>query len=1326
MLFGSGAWAPYRELGLTNLVKVDANRGYVVGLRADGTVVRWGSLADDSFTSSLERIVSVSAGGAHTLALREDGQLFAWIAEGNVFQDQILPIPTGLGAVERIAAGYNHSVVVDIHGRVWAWGATTHGSYDPPVWATNAVAVTAGQLYSAVILPNGQVRGWYPPGWETAELPPPAHAPSVQVDASIFMHVLSLRSDGRVFGWGANDYGQATVPAGLDRVVQVAAGGIHSAALRDDGTVVVWGDNSNGQLEVPSNYRFFAIAAADYFTVGLTRGPVVTEWPNTVWTQAGSDVELAVPVAASDAYTAYWYQENALVATGATSAILLTNVQPALSGTMRLVVSNAFGFAEQPIPLVVEDAAPRVLRQPVSIAVMPGGRARFEVEARGSEPLSYQWQFQGVDIPGATSSQLELVGVTSEASGAYRVVVRNAFGEVWSQPGFLSAGPPLILEEPLSLYQFAGWDTRLSVAVLSPEPLSYQWFRDGVELTGQQAPALALEQATTAILGAYQVVAANSFGAATSAVARVRLFEPVAPAPSPSLLVAVGANHGGKLNFPRDLTNAVAVAMGDGHGLALRADGQLIGWGGEDGSADWDPAAIPSTSSVKAIAAGRFHNLVLQQDGTVRGWGSQIGENHGQWSVPEGLSNVVAVSGGHRHSLALRENGTVAQWPIPESFPAGVSNVIAVAAGSDSAMLLEADGTVWDWTNYTFDNPRRQRFQNPQAIAIAVSDWGRWCLLDDGVVLTWNNSDSPPVPYPGGEDIVAIAAPPVWWGNPFLLRADGRIYSADWGWLSGIEQAQRIASSFDAVAALTRAPYLDETPASTLVEPGQTLTLNAAARSSTAFVYQWEKDGVPISGATGATLTIPTVTAFDRGEYRVRVQNEDHVITSPAATVGVTGPVEFQPMDSLVVSAGADVRVSPVWAGEAPVTFVWQRDGVNFASGDDAELLLANAQVGVAGEYRLMAMNPYGSSFSSSFQIEVTSSVPWILTPPEPLTLPAGSAAVFEVEARGSEPLEWQWYWGNAPLAGATNRILQLRNVQSSVAGSYAVEVRNVHGAVRTEPVALTVIASPPVPSVDDPIRLALEGNRVVLDRKLIGSEPMTCQWRYDGVDIAGATGRQLEFAAVATHHAGLYTLAVRNALGQAETPPLELRVVPVLGDGVVVGWGNNPLRSIPTNIVAVDGGSTFALALDRSGKVSTHRANPMSELLPPDDLAGVVKVSAGSQHALALLENGSLAGWGYMGPALSEIPTNLVSAVDVATGISFGLALGADGRVIGWGRANEFTSAPFLVPDEAGNVVDVAAHERVAAALRADGTLVGWERRHRRSGRFRRRRRTW
>jgi len=45
-------------------------------------------------------------------------------------------------------------------------------------------------------------------------------------------HSLALRADGKVVAWGYNGNGQTTVPAGLEYVVQIAAGTDHSLALK--------------------------------------------------------------------------------------------------------------------------------------------------------------------------------------------------------------------------------------------------------------------------------------------------------------------------------------------------------------------------------------------------------------------------------------------------------------------------------------------------------------------------------------------------------------------------------------------------------------------------------------------------------------------------------------------------------------------------------------------------------------------------------------------------------------------------------------------------------------------------------------------------------------------------------------------------------------------------------------------------------------------------------------------------------------------------------------------------------------------------------------
>src|SRR6185295_9215493 len=63
-------------------------------------------------------------------------------------------------------------------------------------------------------------------------------------------HSLALKSDGTVVAWD-DIYGQITVPGGLSGVVAVAAGFYYDLALKSDGTVVAWGQNYFGQSTVP-------------------------------------------------------------------------------------------------------------------------------------------------------------------------------------------------------------------------------------------------------------------------------------------------------------------------------------------------------------------------------------------------------------------------------------------------------------------------------------------------------------------------------------------------------------------------------------------------------------------------------------------------------------------------------------------------------------------------------------------------------------------------------------------------------------------------------------------------------------------------------------------------------------------------------------------------------------------------------------------------------------------------------------------------------------------------------------------------------------------
>jgi hypothetical protein len=66
-------------------------------------------------------------------------------------------------------------------------------------------------------------------------------------------HYLALRSDGQLFAWGDNEYGQATVPPGGASYTRIFAMGDLSFAVREDGKLVGWGDDRDGALDFPDD-----------------------------------------------------------------------------------------------------------------------------------------------------------------------------------------------------------------------------------------------------------------------------------------------------------------------------------------------------------------------------------------------------------------------------------------------------------------------------------------------------------------------------------------------------------------------------------------------------------------------------------------------------------------------------------------------------------------------------------------------------------------------------------------------------------------------------------------------------------------------------------------------------------------------------------------------------------------------------------------------------------------------------------------------------------------------------------------------------------------
>ena len=178
---------------------------------------------------------------------------------------------------------------------------------------------------------------------------------------------------------------------------------------------------------------------------------------------------------------------------------------------------------------------PSVTSQPTAQTACTGGTAVFSVVATGAAPLSYQWYKDGVAIAGATGTSLTLAGVTTADAGGYDVEVSNSCNSTTSnRVSLVVHGTPTIAQQPESKSANTGNTVTLSVAAAGATPLTYQWWRDGVIISGATSAIYTITDARIEDSGNYSVVIDSPCGWTASAVAAlsVSLSPVISPTPS--------------------------------------------------------------------------------------------------------------------------------------------------------------------------------------------------------------------------------------------------------------------------------------------------------------------------------------------------------------------------------------------------------------------------------------------------------------------------------------------------------------------------------------------------------------------------------------------------------------------------------------------------------------------------------------------------------------------------------------------------------------------------------------------------------------------------
>jgi uncharacterized repeat protein (TIGR01451 family) len=798
---------------------IHAGEEFSISLKSDGTVWTWGlndfgqlgngtqtnsttpvQVLNETGTGPLTNIIAIAGGGRHALAVKSDGTVLAWgwngdgqMGIGTGSPPQLLPVQVSVVTdIVAVAAGYVNSLALKSDGTVWAWGDNGGGQ-----------------------IGDGTTTHRYTP----IQLPSLSNVIDIVMGGGT--HSMALKSDGTVWAWGANDYGQLgdgtttfrTTPVQVSGIINTTSIGIgirHSLAITLDGTVWAWGWNEYGQL-------------GDGTTTDRSRPVPVPGLTDMVAIEGGGPGGFHTTALKSDGTVWTWGFNHAGQLGDGTNFLSTTPIQV-------IGMTDVFD-------------------------VYQGGAHSLALKTDGSV---WAWGGGGVGALGNGTTVSSFVPVQTVGEGAVGNLNLGASNPV-----------PVAYSDSLVALESATITDTLRVVDVAGSSLTYS-----IETPPTKGTIVSLDTATGefAYTGNVNATGSDSFtfkandGTSDSNIATITIeFAPTGISPqlaagdmhslvlkNDGTIWAWGDNqmsqlgNGSTLDSPipvqvSGLTSVTEVAGGMGtFSLALRSDGTVWAWGlngqGQLGDGTLITRSVPiqvtGLTGMTAVAGAQNHSLALKSDGTVWAWGDNDLGTLGDGTTSDyrvtagqvsGLTGVIAIAGGDNHSLALKSDGTVWAWGLNSSGQlgdgtttnkttpvqvTGLTSVIAITAGYIHSLALKSDGTVWAWGSNSsgqlgdgtttsssvpvqvLDETGLSALTGVTKLAIGGSrPEHSFVLKSDGTALAWGNNEygqlgdgtnlnrSLPVQVFGLSDIIDVARGQ---RHSMAMNSDGHIWA--WGW----------------------------------------------------------------------------------------------------------------------------------------------------------------------------------------------------------------------------------------------------------------------------------------------------------------------------------------------------------------------------------------------------------------------------------------------------------------------------------------------------------------------------------------------------------------